>query len=402
MRLRRAQSNDLASLVAMQAAAYAQNEILLGMTPAPLLADYADIIAGMETWVAEADLGFDGALVLDHRDGDTLIWSVAVHPRAQGSGLGRKLLAFAERRARENERDTIRLYTAEVYTSNVAWYLRAGFEIESKELYRGRTRVNMKKTIQTRGDRKMTGRLEGKVAFCTAAGAGIGQATAQAFLEEGATVIATDINKAALSVLKGADCRVLDVRSTDAVNAMAKEIGGIDILFNCAGYVHHGNAINTSDEDWDFSFDLNVKSMHRTIRAFLPGMIARGGGSIVNISSIASSVKGLANRYVYGASKAAVIGLTKAVAADYISQGVRCNAIGPGTVQSPSLDERIKSLAATNAITLEAAREMFVARQPMGRLGTAREIAIMAVYLASDEAAFTTGQMYMVDGGITI
>jgi 2-keto-3-deoxy-L-fuconate dehydrogenase len=166
--------------------------------------------------------------------------------------------------------------------------------------------------------------------------------------------------------------------------------------------VHHGSALTTSDEDWDFSFNLNVKSMHRTIRAFLPGMIARGGGSIVNISSIASSVKGLPNRYVYGASKAAVIGLTKAVAADYILQGVRCNAIGPGTVQSPSLDERIKSLAATNNITLEAAREMFVARQPMGRLGTAQEIAMMAVYLASDEAKFTTGQMYMVDGGMTI
>ena len=248
----------------------------------------------------------------------------------------------------------------------------------------------------------MTGRLKGKIAFCTASGAGIGQATAQAFIEEGATVIATDLRKESLAVLKGADCRMLDVRSTEAVNAMAKDVGGIDILFNCAGFVHHGSALTTSDEDWDFSFDLNVKSMHRTIRAFLPGMIARGGGSIVNISSIASSVKGLPNRYVYGASKAAVIGLTKSVAADFIGQGVRCNAIGPGTVQSPSLDERIKTLAATNGISLEAAREMFVARQPMGRLGTAREIADMAVYLASDEAAFTTGQMYMVDGGMTI
>ncbi|MDE2361872.1 MAG: SDR family oxidoreductase [Hyphomicrobiales bacterium] len=248
----------------------------------------------------------------------------------------------------------------------------------------------------------MAGRLKGKIALCTAAGAGIGQATAQAFLDEGAHVIATDLKPDSLSALKGADCRALDVRSTDAVNAMAKQVGGIDILFNCAGFVHHGAALTTSDEDWDFSFDLNVKSMHRTIRAFLPGMIARGGGSIVNISSIASSVKGLPNRYVYGASKAAVIGLTKAVAADYMSKGVRCNAIGPGTVQSPSLDVRIKTLAADNGITEAAARDSFVARQPMGRLGTAQEIAMMAVYLASDEAAFTTGQMFMVDGGVTL
>ena len=248
----------------------------------------------------------------------------------------------------------------------------------------------------------MSGRLKGKIAFCTAAGAGIGQATALRFLEEGAHVIATDLNEASLAALTGADCRKLDVLSTEAVDAMAKEIGGVDILFNCAGYVHHGSAVTTSDEDWDFSFNLNVKSMHRTIRAFLPGMIARGGGSIVNISSIASSVRGLPNRYVYGASKAAVIGLTKSVAADFIGQNIRCNAIGPGTVQSPSLNERIKALAATNGITEEAAREMFVARQPMGRLGTAREIADIALYLASDEAAFTTGQMYMVDGGMTI
>ena len=248
----------------------------------------------------------------------------------------------------------------------------------------------------------MAGRLKGKIAFCTAAGAGIGQATAQRFLEEGAHVIATDLNDASLGVLKGADCRKLDVLSTEAVEAMAKTIGGIDILFNCAGYVHHGTVLTTSDEDWDFSFNLNVKSMHRTIRAFLPGMIARGGGSIVNISSIASSVRGLPNRHVYGASKAAVIGLTKAVAADFIGKGIRCNAIGPGTVQSPSLDQRIKTLAATNNISEQAARESFVARQPMGRLGTAEEIAGIATYLASDEAAFTTGQMYMVDGGMTI
>ena len=248
----------------------------------------------------------------------------------------------------------------------------------------------------------MAGRLKGKIAFCTAAGAGIGQATAQRFLEEGAHVIATDLNDASLGVLKGADCRKLDVLSTEAVEAMAKTIGGIDILFNCAGYVHHGTVLTTSDEDWDFSFNLNVKSMHRTIRAFLPGMIARGGGSIVNISSIAPSVRGLPNRHVYGASKAAVIGITKAVAADFIGKGIRCNAIGPGTVQSPSLDQRIKTLAATNNISEQAARESFVARQPMGRLGPAEEDAGIVSYLASHEAAFTTGQMYMVDGGMTI
>jgi len=252
----------------------------------------------------------------------------------------------------------------------------------------------------------MSSRLAGKTAFVTAAGQGIGRAIAEAFAREGAKVIATDLNEASLAPLKGADCRKLDVLSTDAVNAMAQDIqktvGGVDILFNCAGFVHHGSALTTSDEDWDFSFDLNVKSMHRTIRAFLPGMIGRGGGSIVNISSIASSVRGLPNRYVYGASKAAVIGLTKSIAADFIGKNIRCNAIGPGTVQSPSLDQRIKALAAANGITEQAARESFVARQPMGRLGTAREIADIAVYLASDESAFTTGQMYMVDGGMTI
>jgi 2-keto-3-deoxy-L-fuconate dehydrogenase len=256
-------------------------------------------------------------------------------------------------------------------------------------------------TTRIQGVTNMTGRLAGKTAFLTAAGAGIGRATAEAFLEEGAKVIATDLDKAKLAGLKKADCRALDVLSTEAVNAMARSVGPIDILFNCAGFVHHGTAITTSDEDWDFSFDLNVKSMHRTIRAFLPGMIERGGGSIVNIASIASSVKGLPNRYVYGASKAAVIGLTKAVAADFIHHGVRCNAICPGTVQSPSLDERIKTLAASTGQTQEAARNSFIARQPMGRLGTAREIAMLAVYLASDEASFTTGQYHLADGGIS-
>ena len=402
MNLRRAGAQDHDALVALQRAAYARNEALLGMTPAPLLADYADILAAMETWVIETAEGLSGALILDLRDEDLLIWSVATDPSAQGSGIGRRLLAYAEQRARDAGRDTLRLYTAEVYASNVAWYLRAGYEIESREQFRGRTRVHMKKTLHTQGETHMAGRLKGKTALLTAAGAGIGQATAQAFLEEGATVIATDLNKDALSVLKGADCRALDVRSTAAVDALAKEIGGVDVLFNCAGFVHHGSALTTSDEEWDFSFDLNVKSMHRMIRAFLPGMIVRGGGSIVNISSIASSMKAFPNRYVYGASKAAVIGLTKSVAVDFIDKGIRCNAIGPGTVQSPSLDVRIETLAKTNNITLEAARQMFVARQPMGRLGTAREIAMMAVYLASDESVFTTGQIYMVDGGVSI
>src|SRR5580692_5414729 len=191
----------------------------------------------------------------------------------------------------------------------------------------------------------MTGRLRDKTAVLTAAGAGIGRATAEAFAAEGARVIATDIDPKLLEGLAG-DTRKLDVRSTEAVEALAREIGPIDILFNCAGFVHHGSVLECSDADWDFSFDLNVKSMHRTIKAFLPGMLEKGNASIVNIASGASSVRGIANRYVYGASKAAVIGLTKAVAADFIKRGVRCNAICPGTVESPSLDQRIATLSA--------------------------------------------------------
>ena len=189
----------------------------------------------------------------------------------------------------------------------------------------------------------MAGRLAGKAALLTAAAAGIGRATAEAFAREGARVIATDIDVAGLEGLD-ADKRKLDVRSNEAVEALAREIGPIDILFNCAGFVHHGTVLTTSDADWDFSFDLNVKSMHRTIRAFLPGMLEKGRGSIVNIASGASSVRGIPNRYVYGASKAAVIGLTKSVAADFIRKGVRCNAICPGTIESPSLDGRIETL----------------------------------------------------------
>jgi 2-keto-3-deoxy-L-fuconate dehydrogenase len=247
----------------------------------------------------------------------------------------------------------------------------------------------------------MAGRLAGKVAVLTAAAAGIGRATAEAFAREGATVIATDLNVEGLAGLSG-DKRKLDVRSTEAVMALAKEIGPIDVLFNCAGFVHHGTALECTDEDWDFSFDLNVKSMHRTVRAFLPGMLEKGKGAIVNIASGASSVRGIPNRYVYGASKAAVIGLTKAVAADTIRKGVRCNAICPGTIESPSLDGRIATLSQSTGQSLEAVRQAFVDRQPMGRLGKPEEVAALAVYLASDESAFTTGQIHLVDGGFAL
>ncbi len=248
----------------------------------------------------------------------------------------------------------------------------------------------------------MTGRLAGKTAFITAAGAGIGAETAKAFMEEGARVIATDLKADSLNALSGAERHALDVRSTAAVDAMAKQVGPVDILFNCAGFVHHGNALDTSEDDWNFSFDLNCTSMFRTIRAFLPGMLEKGGGSIINVASVASSIKGLPNRYVYGASKAAVIGLTKAVAADFITRGIRCNAIGPGTVQSPSLDVRIAELAKSTGQTEAQARDSFIKRQPMGRLGTAREIAMLAVYLGSDESSFTTGQCHLADGGVAL
>ena len=247
----------------------------------------------------------------------------------------------------------------------------------------------------------MTNRLQGKTALLTAAAAGIGRATAEAFAREGARIVATDVNLDALQGLPG-ELRRLDVRSTEAVEALAREIGGIDILFNCAGFVHHGSALECSDADWDFSFDLNVKSMHRTIRAFLPGMLAKGGGSIVNVASAASSVRGIPNRYVYGSSKAAVVGLTKAVAADFIKRGVRCNAICPGTVESPSLDARIASLAAGTGQGIDIVQQAFIDRQPMGRLGKPEEIAMLAVYLASDESAYTTGQIHLADGGFAL
>ena len=250
----------------------------------------------------------------------------------------------------------------------------------------------------------MPGRLHGKTAFCTASGAGIGRATAMAFAREGARVIATDLNEARLAGLKEAgiaECLRLDVLDTAAVQAMAARAGAVDVLFNCAGFVHHGDALNCTDKDWDFSFDLNVKAMHRGIQAFLPGMLAKGKGAIINMASGAGPSKAVANRYVYTATKAAVVGLTKAVAFDFIRKGVRCNCICPGTIQSPSLDDRISALG-QQVGSVEKARQMFIDRQPMGRLGTAEEVAHIAIYLASDESGFTTGQSFFVDGGFAL
>ena len=243
-------------------------------------------------------------------------------------------------------------------------------------------------------------RLAGKTAFVTAAAQGIGRATALAFAREGARVVATDVNEAKLedlAAIRGIRTAKLDVLDSEAVRRMAKELGALDVLFNCAGWVANGSILEATEADWDRSFALNARSMFVTIKAFLPAMLGAGKGSIVNIASVASSMKGLANRCAYGASKAAVIGLTKAVAADVIGKGVRCNAIAPGTVQSPSLDERIA--AYDDPV---AARKAFIARQPMGRLGEPEEIAHMAVYLASDESVFMTGQVVAVDGGVTL
>ena len=240
--------------------------------------------------------------------------------------------------------------------------------------------------------------LEGKTVLITAAGQGIGKATVLAFARAGAKVIATDINEALLAELAGqanVTTRRLDVLDAAAVNAAVAEIGAIDVLFNCAGFVHAGSILEMKDADLDFALDLNVKSMVRTIRAVLPGMIERGGGAIINMSSVAGSIKGVPNRFAYGVTKAAVIGLTKAVAADYVGQGIRCNAICPGTVESPSLQDRMRAQG-----DYEAARAAFIARQPMGRLGTPEEIADLAVYLAG--ATYTTGQAYAIDGGWTI
>jgi 2-keto-3-deoxy-L-fuconate dehydrogenase len=248
----------------------------------------------------------------------------------------------------------------------------------------------------------MAGRLKGKIAVVTAAGAGIGRAIAEAFVAEGATVYATDLNRDALEGIPKAKKIKLDVLNDKAVAKFAEKVGTIDILVNAAGFVHHGTILECSDKDWEFSFDLNVKSMHRMCKAFVPGMLARGAGSVVNIASGAGSVRGIPNRYVYGATKAAVIGLTKALAADFIKKGIRANAICPGTIQSPSLDQRIADQAKASGQTLDAVRQAFIDRQPMGRLGRAEEIAMLAVYLGSDEASYTTGQIHLADGGFAL
>jgi 2-keto-3-deoxy-L-fuconate dehydrogenase len=253
----------------------------------------------------------------------------------------------------------------------------------------------------------MAKRLQGRTAVVTAAGQGIGRAIAEVFVAEGARVFATDISPDLMRDLPKARKIKLDVRSTRAVEALATKTGPIDILVNAAGYVHHGTVLDCDEAAWDFSFDLNVKSMHRTIRAYLPGLLQRAvetgkSSSIVNIASGAGSVRGIPNRYVYGATKAAVIGLTKAVAADFIKKGIRANAICPGTIQSPSLDGRIRDAALAGGISEEAARQAFIDRQPMGRLGTAEEIAWLAVYLASEESSYTTGQIHLADGGFAL
>jgi len=250
----------------------------------------------------------------------------------------------------------------------------------------------------------MTGRLQGKKALVTAAGQGIGRATVAAFLREGAQVIATDIDAALLAELAHLpNCTAtrLDVTDGAAILALAASTGPLDVLFNCAGFVAGGTILDCDEAGWDFSFDLNARAMYRTMRAFLPGMLAHGGGSIINMASVASSIKGLPNRFVYGASKAAVIGMTKAVAADFVTRGIRCNAICPGTVASPSLDARIAAQAEASGQDVAAVEAAFIARQPMGRVGRPEEVAALALYLASNESAFTTGMTHVIDGGWT-
>jgi 2-keto-3-deoxy-L-fuconate dehydrogenase len=248
----------------------------------------------------------------------------------------------------------------------------------------------------------MTQRLAGKTALVTAAGQGIGRATALAFVREGAHVIATDVNAAALESLKaecGCQVDVLDVTNPDAIHAAHAKHGEIDVLFNGAGFVHAGTVLDCTEVEWDFAFTLNVRSQFRMIQTFLPGMLKKGKGSIINVASVAGSIKGAPNRFVYGTTKAAIIGLTKAVAADYITTGVRCNAICPGTEESPSLRDRISAQATASGQTIAQVEAAFVARQPMGRVGRVDEIASLAVYLASDESSFTTGTSQIIDGG---
>jgi len=245
-------------------------------------------------------------------------------------------------------------------------------------------------------------RLQGKTIVVTAAGQGIGRATALGMAKEGATVWATDLNPDLLKAYEGVaniKTSTLNVLKTDEVNAFAKKVGTIDVLFNCAGFVHQGDIMHLSEDEWDFSMDLNVKSMYRTIRAFLPGMLEKGQGSVINMASAASTIKGAPNRVIYSASKAAVIGLTRALAADYVSRNIRFNSICPGTIESPSLGERIQAVSSQTGKTVQEARDQFIARQPIGRLGKAEEIAYLAIYLASDESAFTTGTAQIIDGG---
>ncbi|AZV81032.1 SDR family oxidoreductase (plasmid) [Parasedimentitalea marina] len=245
-----------------------------------------------------------------------------------------------------------------------------------------------------------TGRLAGKTTFITAAGQGIGRSTAELYAAQGATVFASDINEASLAELDGIEgitAVKLDVTDAAAVADCANKIGPLDVLFNCAGFVANGSILDTDDKDWDFSFDLNVTAMYRMIKLTLPAMLENGGGSIINMSSVASSIKGVPNRFAYCASKAAVIGMTKSIAADYVTQGIRCNAICPGTVDSPSMHGRLRATG-----NYEQALAAFISRQPMGRIGTAAEIAALALYLASDDSAFTTGQTHAIDGGWSV
>ena len=249
----------------------------------------------------------------------------------------------------------------------------------------------------------MSGRLDGKTAFVTAAGQGIGRATALAFAAAGARVIATDVDEAKVHQITSDAIHTakLNVLHAADIGQAAADAGPTDILFNCAGFVHQGTLLDATEDEWDFAFELNARSMFRTIKAFLPGMLERGRGVILNMASVSSSVKGVPNRFIYSATKAAVIGMTRSVATDYVTKGIRCNCLCPGTVHTPSLDERIEANAA-QAGSVEAARAAFIDRQPMGRLGTPEEIAELAVYLASDAAQFITGQAVVIDGGLTL